>query len=82
MFSASIGSPIVVRNLQPSSADIRASRAIIEVLKGLDHLIRKPRELHVATDDGRLASLEIVDDEGVRQIVRLKDPMMLPSLQQ
>lgn len=48
-------------------------------LEGLDHLIHRPREVHVAEGRGGLSSLEIVDPDGRRQIVRLKDPVALPS---
>jgi hypothetical protein len=53
---------------------------VLELLIGdLDHLIRAPRELYF--DDaplGRMA-LQIVDANGVRQIVTLQYPPMLPS---
>ncbi|HWP27077.1 MAG TPA: DUF5335 domain-containing protein [Xanthobacteraceae bacterium] len=52
---------------------------IIEVaLEGLDHIIHKPRSL--AADEGAtgLSSLEIVDGEGRKQIVKLTEPLMLP----
>lgn len=45
----------------------------------LDHLIRAPRELYY--DDspfGRMA-LQIVDADGVRQILTLQHPLMLPT---
>lgn len=47
-------------------------------LEGMDHLISKPREIYI--DDGGvgLASLAVVDAEGTRQIVKLRDPMALP----
>ncbi len=52
---------------------------LVEIaLAGLDHLIRSPRVIFVDEDAHRLASLEIVDDEDQRQIVRLADPLMLP----
>jgi hypothetical protein len=53
---------------------------VLEVaLEGLDHLIHRPREL--AADEGPtgLASVEIIDGEGRKQIVRLMEPLMLPS---
>jgi uncharacterized protein DUF5335 len=53
---------------------------IIEIaLEGLDHLIPKPRQVYVEESGLELSSLEIVDAEGNRQIVVLKDPMMLPA---
>jgi hypothetical protein len=53
---------------------------IIEIaLDGVDHLIRKPQEIYVDDSGDGLISMEIVDAEGVRQIVKLKDPLMLPA---
>jgi uncharacterized protein DUF5335 len=53
---------------------------LIEIaLEGLDHLIHKPREVWVEEQGLERSSLEIIDAEGVRQIVVLKDPMMLPA---
>jgi hypothetical protein len=55
---------------------------LLEVaLDGLDHMIRKPREMYVDVDGEGLLSLEVVDAEGVRQMVRFKDPLMLPAPQ-
>jgi hypothetical protein len=53
---------------------------ILEIaLDGLDHLIHQPRELHLSLDNGALASVIIVDGDGTRQIVRWRDPLMLPK---
>jgi len=53
---------------------------LIEVaLQGVDHLIRKPREVFVEENGLELSSIAIVDAEGVRQIVVLRDPIMLPA---
>jgi|SRR4030088_2949771 hypothetical protein len=53
---------------------------LIEVaLEGVDHLIRKPGEVYVEDGAGELISIEIVDAEGTRQIVKLRDPLMLPA---
>jgi hypothetical protein len=52
---------------------------IVEVaLEGLDHMIPKPRELYIDNGIGSLSSLEIIDADGVKQIVKLRDPLMLP----
>ncbi len=52
---------------------------LVEIaLEGLDHLIPGPRVIFVDENGGRLGSLEIVDAEDQRQIVRLADPLMLP----
>jgi hypothetical protein len=53
---------------------------IVEIaLEGIDHLIQKPREIWIDQDEGSLISLEIVDADGSRQIVRLRDPLALPA---
>jgi Family of unknown function (DUF5335) len=53
---------------------------IVEVaLEGLDHMIHKPRELYVEEEDGQLSSLEVVDADGGRQIIKLKDMLALPA---
>jgi uncharacterized protein DUF5335 len=48
-------------------------------LEGLDHLIPKPRELYAEEGPGGLTALEIIDADDVKQIVKLRDPLMLPS---
>ncbi|MDB5867561.1 MAG: hypothetical protein JWO70_5367 [Betaproteobacteria bacterium] len=49
------------------------------VLEGVDHLVRKPREIYVDEGIAGLESLMVVDADGVRQILRLRDPLMLPA---
>lgn len=52
---------------------------LIEVaLEGLDHMILKPQEVYVDQEAVLLNSMEVIDADGVRQIVRLRDPLMLP----
>jgi hypothetical protein len=53
---------------------------VVEVaLEGLDHLIYKPREIHLENGAGELASLDIVDADSAHQIVKLKDQLLLPA---
>jgi hypothetical protein len=53
---------------------------IVEIaLEGLDHLIPKPREVWIEDGPEGVAALEIVDADDVRQIVKLRDPLMLPA---
>ena len=53
---------------------------IVEVaLEGLDHLISKPREIYVEDGAEGIVALEIVDADDEHQIVRLRDPIALPS---
>lgn len=52
---------------------------LVEVaLEGLDHMVRKPREIYVEGEAGALASFEIVDADGVKQVVRLRQPVDQP----
>ncbi|WFU82523.1 DUF5335 domain-containing protein [Bradyrhizobium sp. CIAT3101] len=48
-------------------------------LEGHDHLIHKPREIYIEGEGLVLSSLEVIDADGVRQIVVLRDPLMLPA---
>jgi hypothetical protein len=53
---------------------------LVEVaLEGLDHMIAKPREIYVQEGAEGVTALEIVDADDVRQIVKLRDPVMLPA---
>jgi Family of unknown function (DUF5335) len=53
---------------------------VVEVaLDGLDHMFQRPREIYLDNGVGGLTSLEIVDVDGVRQIVKLRDQLMLPA---
>jgi uncharacterized protein DUF5335 len=42
------------------------------------HMIPKPREIYVDDGRGGLMSIEVVDAEGTKQIIILRDPLMLP----
>jgi hypothetical protein len=46
-------------------------------LDGLDHMIRKPREVYADSGNGALLSFEIIDADGVSQIILLREPLML-----
>jgi Family of unknown function (DUF5335) len=53
---------------------------VLELLLGeLEHLIRAPRELYVDEQPLRIVSMQVVDADGVRQIVTFGDPLMLPG---
>ena len=43
-----------------------------------NHLIRHPREILVEEASMGLASVAVIDEDGARQVVRLKEPLMLP----
>jgi hypothetical protein len=47
--------------------------------EGLDHMIPKPREIWVDEQNRGIASVEIIDAAGIRQIVKLRDQLLLPT---
>ena len=54
---------------------------LIEIaLDELDHLVRSPRQVFIDyAVGGLLAAIEIIDADGNRQIVKLKEPLALPE---
>jgi hypothetical protein len=52
---------------------------VLALLLGeLEHLIRAPREFYVDEEPLNITSLQIIDAGGLRQILILRDPLMLP----
>jgi hypothetical protein len=52
---------------------------LIEIsLDGLDHLIKKPQKVSVDLRAEGLTSMQVIDGDGLSQIVKLRDPLMLP----
>jgi hypothetical protein len=52
---------------------------LVEILlEGLDHMIRKPVDIFVDVGPLGLSSMEVIDADDVRQIIKLRDPLMLP----
>jgi len=47
-------------------------------LEGVDHMIRKPRDIYVDHGPLGLSSMEVIDADDVRQIMKLRDPLLLP----
>ncbi|MFL6674113.1 MAG: DUF5335 domain-containing protein [Massilia sp.] len=53
---------------------------LVQILvEGLDHLIRNPKEIYVDYGPPGLSSMEVVDRDDVREIIRFRDPLMLPA---
>ena len=48
-------------------------------LEGLDHLIKHPKEVWANAGIGALLNFEVIDGEGVSQIIQLREPLMLPA---
>lgn len=47
-------------------------------LKGLDHLVRHPRTFAIREVDSLAESLAVIDGEGTKHIVQLREPIALP----
>ena len=47
-------------------------------LEGVDHLIHGPREVWADLNVGEMMSFEVIDDRVVSQIIKLRQPLMLP----
>ena len=48
-------------------------------LTGLNHLIRRPRDIYVQEGPKGVEMVAVVSADGVKQILHLKDPLMLPA---
>jgi hypothetical protein len=77
--SLALGDQIETKSVQVLGMVYDHKDDVIEiVLDGLDHLIHRPRDLYVDQNGLELSSVQIVDADGTRQIVMLRDPLMLP----
>ena len=56
-----------------------ADDCVTFVLQDLDHVIDKPREIWVDETALSLLGLEVVDAEGLRHVLLLRTPLMLPT---
>ena len=76
----SIGTQISARSLPVLGIAYDPKNDVIEIaLDGVDHIVRNPRNIYVDEMPGLLVSLQIVDRDGVQQIVLLREPLMLPA---
>jgi hypothetical protein len=77
--SLQIGAQLEARHLPLLGISYDPKSDVLELLVGgLEHLIRAPREFYVDEELFGLVSLQIIDAEGVRQIVTLREPLLLP----
>ena len=55
------------------------SDTIEVLLEGIGHLIHKPKEVFIDQGLTGLTSLEVIDSDDTRHIIKLRDPLMLPA---
>jgi hypothetical protein len=76
----SIGSQMGARGVPLLGIAYDPRNDLIEImLEGLAHVVRSPFAIYVDNDRGILTRLQIIDGDGVMQIIVLYDPLMLPA---
>ena len=48
--------------------------------EGLDHMVRRPREVFIETEGVNLRSIDIVGDDGASHVIRFRDALPLSAL--
>jgi hypothetical protein len=77
--SLALGDQIAAKWLPLLGIVYEAKTETLEIaLDGLAHSIRKPQELYVDLGANVLVSMEVIDAQGTRQIIRLREPLTLP----
>jgi hypothetical protein len=78
--SLSVGAQVEAKWLPFRGMAYDARNDTIEIaLEGRDHRVRDVLELYVDEEPIGLTSFELVGRDGARQIVLLRDPLMLPA---
>jgi hypothetical protein len=78
--SLDLGDQIVAESLPMLGITYDSRDDLLDVaLDRSNHLIRHPEEIVVEETPTGLASVAVIDREGTRQVVKLKEPLMLPS---
>ena len=78
--SLSLGDQVEAKWLPLHGITYDPNDDLVEVaLEGLDHMIPKPREIFLEDWTRGLTTLEIVDADGTKQVVKLREPLMLAS---
>jgi hypothetical protein len=78
--SLQIGAQLGARHLPLIGISYDPQGDVLQLIVGeLEHLIHAPRELYVDEEPLGLVVLQVVDAEGVRQIITLRDPLLLPG---
>ena len=78
--SLDLGDQITVEWLPMIGISYDPNDDLLDVtLDRFEHLIHHPQEIVADEVDGSLASVAVVDADGTKQIVRMKDPLWLPA---
>lgn len=78
--SLDLGDQIVAEWIPMIGISYDSKDDLVDVaLDRVRHLIRQPREVVIEEGPIGIASVAIVDAEGSKQVVRLKEPLRLPA---
>lgn len=78
--STQLGDQWAVRRLPLGGITYDPKDDLIELdMRGVDHLVRHPQAVTVEEEAGGVASMEIIADGGIREIVTFSDPLMLTT---
>jgi hypothetical protein len=78
--SLDLGDQIVVEWAPLLGVTYDARDDLLDVaLSGLNHLIRRPREIYVQESPQGIETVAVLSADGVKQMLHLKDPLMLPA---
>ena len=78
--SLDIGNQVEAENILLYGITYDHKDNLIEVsLDGLDHMIPNPHDVEVVYGDEGVETIGVIDGDGRQQIVKLSDPLMLPS---
>ncbi len=79
--SLAIGDQIEAESLALLGITYEPRDDVIELaLEGLHHIIRSPLQVFVQHEGTQMASIEIVDAAGEKQIISLVEPVLLPGI--
>lgn len=75
-----IGSQIAAEWLPVLGVSYDEKNDLLAVMaEGLDHMIRRPRQVFVETEGVELHSINAIDSDGASQIIRFRLPLALPA---
>lgn len=78
--SLALGSQVAAQWLPVIGVTYEERSDLLAIMaEGLDHMIRRPREIFVQTEHNALQTIRITDAEGTVQIVRFRDPVAMPA---
>jgi hypothetical protein len=78
--SLGLGDQIVAKWVPMLGMTYDARDDVLDVaLDRSNHVIRHPKDILVEESPAGLASVAVIDEDGARQVVRFKEPLMLPS---